>query len=319
MIKKLKSEILTSFKNKRINVFFLFLLSAFIILLFTKLSKQYTNTLAFQIEKVNVPHENIILNDSIRLNITLKTHGFKWLKYYVSQPKVKIDFSKDVYKKEGVFVWNKSKAYLNNTQFDKQVELLNIAPDTLNFRYGINLVKKVPVKINTTVNYSPGYNITDSLVSEPDSIVVVGPNILVSSIDFLETENVTFNNVKLDLSEKVKLKLPENKSDLKFSRNDILLKAKVEKFTEGTLNIPVTVINLPKDIALKYFPKTVNVSFYVSLTNYSSIANKDFKVVCDYNKTGDNQSFLIPEFAKIPENVKNVKISQQHIEFIITK
>ncbi|SFZ92146.1 YbbR-like protein [Flaviramulus basaltis] len=319
MIKKLKSEIVKSIKNKRINVFFLFLFSAFIILIFTKLSKEYTNTLAFEIEKINVPQENIILNDSVKLNITLKTHGFKWLKYYISQPKIKVDFSKDVYKKQGVFMWSKSKAYLNNTQFNKQVELLNISPDTLIFRYGINLVKKVPVKVNADVNFTPGYNMSSKLVSEPDSIVIVGPNILVSKIHFLETEEITINDVRSNISKNTKLKLPENKSDLNFSNNEVTIKAKVEKFTEGTLNIPITIINKPKDITIKYFPKAVNVSYYVSLSDYSSITNKNFKVVCDYNKISDNQSFLIPEFAKTPEKVRNAKISQQRIEFIITK
>ncbi|ULC60644.1 YbbR-like domain-containing protein [Flaviramulus sp. BrNp1-15] len=319
MIKKLKSEIVKSIKNKRINVFFLFLLSAFIILIFTKLSKEYTNTVAFDVEKLNVPQENIILNDSIKINITLKTHGFKWLKYYLSKPKIKIDFAKDVYKKEGVFVWNKSKAYLNNTQFDKEVELLNISPDTLTFRYGINLVKKVPVKVNAKVNFNPGYNTAGELVSNPDSIVIVGPNVIVSEIDFLETEDVVFDDVKSDLSEITKLKLPQNTSDLKFSNNEVLVEAKVEKFTEGTLKIPVTIINQPKQMELKYFPKTVNVSYYVSLNDYNSITNKNFKVICDYSKITENQSFLIPEFAKVPENVKNPKISQQRIEFILTK
>ncbi|MCF7561681.1 YbbR-like domain-containing protein [Sabulilitoribacter multivorans] len=319
MIKHVRYKILSSIKNKRINVFIVFLLSAFIILIFTKLSKQYTNTLTFEIEKLNVPQENIILKDSVNLNITLKTHGFKWLKFYFSQPKIKVDFSKDVYKKDGIFVWNKSKAYLNNTQFDKQVELLNMSPDTLSFRFGINSVKKVPVKLKANLNFSPGYNMSNELVSQPDSIVVVGPNVLVSEIDFLETEAVTFDNIKSDLSEKVKLKLPKNKSDLKFSLQDVIIKAKVEKFTEGTLNVPITVINQPKNITLKYFPKMVNVSYYVSLSDYSSITNKDFKVICDYSKVSENRSFLVPEFAKTPDKVKNAKINQQRIEFIITK
>lgn len=282
MIKKLKSKILNSIKSKKINVFILFLLFAFIILIFSKLSKEYTNTIAFGVEKMNIPPENVILNDSVLLNITLKTHGFKWLRYYITKPKIKIDFSKDVDKKEGVYVWNKSKAYLKNTQFDEQVELLNMSPDRLIFRYGVNLVKKVPVKLNATINFTPGYDISDKLVSEPDSITVIGPNILVSKMNHLETEEIIFNDVKSNLKEAVKLILPENTADLKFSAKSVTIKADVEKFTEGTLKIPVTIINVPKELKIKYFPKEVNVSYYTSLSHYNSITNKDFKVVCDY-------------------------------------
>ncbi len=319
MIKKLKSEILTSIKSKKINVFVLFLLFSFVILIFTKLSKDYTNTMAFGIEKINVPEENVILNDSVMLNITLKTHGFKWLRYYISKPKIKIDFSEDVDKKEAVFLWNKSKSYLDNTQFDEQVELLNISPERLTFRYGVNLVKKVPVKLNTTINFKPGYDVSDELVSDPDSITVIGPDVLVSKIDLLETEETIFNDVKSNLEETTKLKLLENTSDLKFSDNSVVIKANVEKFTEGTLKIPVNVINIPKGVTLKYFPKEVNVSYYISLSRFNSVTNKDFKVVCDYTKTIGNQSLLVPELVKFPKTAKNIKMNQQRIEFIITK
>nr|WP_290855960.1 YbbR-like domain-containing protein [Flaviramulus sp.] len=319
MIKKLKSKILSSIKNKRINVFLLFLISAFVILLFTKLSKEYTNTLTFEVEKLNVPQENIILNDSLKLYITLKTHGFKWLNYYLSKPVVKIDFDKDVYKREGAFVWNKSKAFLNNTQFDKQVEILNISPDTLTFRFGVNAIKKVPVTINANLNFSPGYNNSSEIVSDPDSIVIVGPKSEVSKIDFLATEEITLNDIRLNLEEIAKLKLPKNQSNLNFSNNDVILKAEVEKFTEGTLKIPITIINAPKERTIKYFPKKVTVSYYVSLSDYKIITAKDFEVICDFDKINNNQTILIPEFAKIPERVKNAKISQKRIEFIITK
>ena len=318
-MKKLKADIIASFKNKRINVFILFLLFAFVILIFTKLSKEYTNTIPFEIEKLNVPQENVILNDSLNLNITLKTHGFKWLKYYFSEPKIEIDFSEDVYKKEGVFVWNKSSSYLNNTQFDKQVEILSITPNPITFRYGDNMVKKVPVILKAYISFSPGFNMSSSLISEPDSITVVGPDILVSEITALETEVLTLKDVRADLSETIQLKLPKSISNLKFSSKQIVLKGQVEKYTEGTLKIPVSIINTPKNTKLKYFPKVVSVSYYVSLSSFNTIVPKDFKVVCDFNKTNESQSFLIPELVQYPETVKNARVGQQRIEFIITK
>ena len=254
MIRKMKSSLLASIKNKKINVFILFVLLAFIILIFTKLSKEYTNTVTFAIEKMNVPPEDIILNDSMPLNITLKTHGFKWLNYYFSKPKIKIDFRKDVYKKDSVFIWHKSKAYLENTQFGDQIELLNISPDTLLFRFGINMVKKVPVKLNSDIKFALGYDVSKPFVLEPDSIVVIGPKAIVSNFQYIETMPIALVDVKSNLSETVKLKLPKKGSDLTFSNDKIILKAIVEKFTEGILSIPVNIINVPEGLKLKYFP-----------------------------------------------------------------
>ncbi len=319
MRKKIKSDISSSIKNRKINVFFLFLFLAFIILIFTKLSKEYTNTVAFNINKTNVPQESVILNDSSAiLNITLKTHGFKWLTYYFNKPKVTIDFAKDVIKIDSTFVWSKSKAYLlASTQFGKQVELLNISPDTLVFRYDTNLVKKVPVVFNSNIKFSLGFDIAEQYEITPDSIEVIGPHVLVSQVNNIETELVEMDNVKSDINKIVKLNLPENSNDLKFSNKTINLAANVEKFTEGTLKVPVSIKNGPNNKTLKYFPKTVNVVYYTSLKNFKAIGVKDFKVECDFNKTTSNQSFLLPELTKSPETVKHAKIGQQQIEFII--
>ncbi len=319
MIKTIKSKIISSFRSKRINVFFLFLLSAFIILILTKLSKPHTNTMVFEIEMHNIPDENIILNDSVTMAITLKTHGFKWLKYFVTQPKVVIDFSKDVYKREQAFVWNKSKSYLNNTQFDKQVEILNITPDTLLFRYDENLVKKVPVKLNGEVRYSPGFSTSEAPFLEPDSIEIIGPNNIVSQIEVIESEPVILENVRTDIMETIALQLPDTLSDLKFDNTHVILKATVEKFTEGMFKIPIEVINVPEGIQLKYFPKDVNVSYYVSLNKFNDITSKEFKVVCDYGKIINDQSFLVPELIEQPKDIKHIKLNHKRIEFIITK
>lgn len=319
MIKKLKSEIAASIKSRKINVFILFLLLAFIILIFTKLSKEYTNTLQFKIDKINVPQENVILNDSNTvLNITLKTHGFKWLKYYFSKPKITIDFEKDVSKKGSAFVWSKDKAYLFETsQFGKQVKLLNISPDTLFFKFDVNSVKKVPVILNASIEFSQGFDVLKGFKMEPDSIDVIGPNILVSKIDSVLTTEIEMDDVKSDIFEQVNIKLPENNDNLKFSNTSVVLKAKVEKFTEGTLKVPVILKNVPQDLKLKYFPKTVTVAYYTSLDNFKAIRAKDFKVACDFSKITEDQSFLVPEVIMFPETAKRVKLNEQHIEFII--
>src|SRR5690606_10477297 len=154
MLHKLKKEIITSIRNRKINVFFLFLLMAFIILIFTKLSNEYTNTIIFDVNKINVPEENVVLNDSnAKLQVTLKTHGFKWLSYYVYPPKITIDFSKDVAKTPSTFIWDKTKASMYSEQFGDNVEVINISPDELVFQYDINLVKKIPVVLDTDVTF----------------------------------------------------------------------------------------------------------------------------------------------------------------------
>lgn len=319
MLNKLRKEIITSLKNRKINVFFLFLLLAFIILIFTKLSNQYTNTITFDINKINVPQEYVVLNDSnAKLNVTLKAHGFKWLSYYVYPPKITIDFSKDVVKTKSNFIWDKAKVYMySDEQFGDHVELINMSPDTLVFKYDVNLVKKVPIVLDTDVTFTSGFDLTGNYKLEPDSIVVVGPDIIASKVISIPTETLKLKDVKSNISHTVKLKLPKNDKDLKFSLGEVEVSATVEKYTEGTFKIPVSVINVPKNMTINFFPKEVIVAYYTSLEHFKEVTAEDFVVECDFNTIKKQQPNLIPKLTKISKLVKSAKVNQQRIEYII--
>jgi len=319
MLRKLRKEIIASNKSKKVNVFFLFLFLSFTILILTKLSKDYTNTMAFNINKINVPQEAVILNDSsAKLSVTLKTHGFNWLVYYFSKPKITIDFSKDVTKTKQAFVWNKSKAYVSSTkQFGDHVEVFNITPESLLFKYDVNLVKKVPVILNKDVQFASGFDLSDNYKLQPDSVVVVGPEVIASKIKRIETTNMSLIDVKSNISRNVKLKLPKNNKDLSFSVDEIHVFGSVEKYTEGTLKIPITVTNVPLDMTLNYFPKEVNVTYYVSLKNFNEVTKSDFILECDFSTVDNDQSFLTPKLIKTSSLVKNTKVNLKRIEFII--
>ncbi|TYB79671.1 CdaR family protein [Bizionia myxarmorum] len=321
MIKAIKSKILKGIKNKRINVFFLFLIMSFSVLILMKLSKTYTNTIDFKINKINIPESAVIFDDTDKkLQISLKSQGFNFLKYYFKNPKIDIDFSQNIKKSDKHFIWNKSSAYLDIvSQFKKSVEIVNIAPDTLLFKYDVNTIKKVPVRINANVSFGIGYDMSDSYKITPDSIKVIGPDALVSNIEYIETDTLKLQNINKDISTSVKLKIPKKNEFLRFTRDNVQVEATVAKFTEGDLKIPVTVINVPDNITLKYYPKKISVSYYTSLVNFKSITAADFEVTCDYAEVSKSQTFLIPRITKQPSAVKHVKINHDQIEYIITE
>lgn len=318
MFKSIKSKILVSIKNKKINVFLLFLVLSFIVLLFIKLSAIYTNTIVFQINKINIPERDLVLNDSAhKLKITLKTNGFNLLKYYFKKPKINIDFTENIETSKDFYIWNKHQGFSDlNNQFSKDIEVVSIIPDTLKFRYDINAVKKVPIRLNSKLSFKMGFDLLDSIKIDPDSIKVIGPEVLVSEISFIETDTLFLEDIKMHVDKPISLQLPNN-NNLSFSTNSVRVKAEVDKFTEGHLNIPVTVINIPEDISIKYFPKKLYVTYYTSLSNYNKINADDFIITCDYNNIGNSSEFLTPQIVKQPEMVRNVKLSQKQIEFII--
>lgn len=322
MVTYLKSKILSSFKSKKINVFLLFLLFSFVVLVFLKLSSIYTKTINFQVNRINVPENHVILNNKNQvLNLSVRTSGFNLLKYYYKSPEIDIDFKRNLIVRDSTYYWIKNKGFSAiNDQFDKDVEIMSMTPDTLKFRFDVNAVKKVPVRSKVHLNFQPGYDLLEDITMEPDSVKIIGPDILVSKIKWIQTDSLVINNIHANIAQEVALKLPDDKDgNLVFSHSKVLVNGSVEKFTEGQLKLPVNVINVPKDINLKYFPRKISVTYSSSLTNFNSIKAGDFKIVCDFNKVAEGTNYLVPEIVQKSEYARHVKMSKQPIEFVILK
>ncbi|CDF80074.1 conserved hypothetical protein [Formosa agariphila KMM 3901] len=320
-MKDIKSRFLEFVRSKKINIFALFLALSFTILILNKLSRTITNTIPISVNIVNLPETYVVLNDSNqKLNVTLKTYGFKFLRYYLSNPKLTLDYNDKLNLTDSTFKWSQQRSYSKiNDQFDKDVEVISISPDSLLFKYDENTTRDVPIKFQKNIQFSPGYDVLEGFTITPDSIHIIGPEKTVNALKFIKTKSLELTNVHLDINQYLELELPENSQHLQFSHKSVRLTAKVEKFTEGTFNIPVTIKNVPKNLSLKYYPKSVSVSYYTNLSGFKDVVAQDFKVECDYNKHLENQSYLVPELVAQPESVKSAKIIQQKIEFIISE
>ncbi|WAC02073.1 CdaR family protein [Lacinutrix neustonica] len=229
-----------------------------------------------------------------------------------------IDFNTDVRKIDSVYIWSKTHGFAGVlNQFKKESKIVSITPDTLFFKFDVNAVKYVPVKSNINIHYSLGYDTLEGMKITPDSIKIIGPATLLSHIDAIETKVLKLDDVNKPFSETIDLRTDSINPKIIIKTKTVSIGALVEKFTEGTLNIPIEVIHVPRNKTLNYFPKSMNVSFYTSLNAFNTISVDDFKVVCDYKAINKDSKYLEPELVKIPGNVKTTRLHQQKIEFII--
>ena len=314
----IKSKILGLFKSKKINVFLLFFLLAFSILVLTKLSKVYTATLSFDVNPINVDDTFVLINqDNAKLNITLETYGFDWLRYAINRPLLDIDFNTDIVKIDSTLIWSMSRGFANiNKQFSKEKKIISINPDTLSFKYDSNSIKYVPIVLHANIQYEAGYNTLDVVKTKPDSLKLIGPSSILRKIKIINTDNVNLLDVKANINKKIALKLDSLGDKVKTNLKEVQLEVTVSKFSEGVVSLPIEVINVPDGITLNYFPKQISLSYATSLENFKNISADDFKVVCNYKDAIDN-SFLTPDIVKQPSSVKNIRLLQQKIEFII--
>ena len=315
--RKLKNVV----KSRKLNVFLIFFILAFFILVLARLSASYTNTVKFNVALKNIPDELIVLNDSSNtLKFTMTTDGFEWVKYYIKTPTIEIDFKNEVKKADSLYVWSLSRGFAGiNSQFNKHIIVKTINPDTLLFKVDINAVKWIPVKPIMELSYSPGYNVLNAITTVPDSVKVIGPASLLSKLDIIETEVLNKDAVNQPFSAQLALKLENIDPQINVKTKIVSVHIKVEKFTEGTLSLPVNIINVPKNVKVNYFPKTINLSFYTSLERYNTISSNDFEVVCDFKEHNSKSSYLTPKLINSPKTIKTTRLHEQKIEYIISE
>ena len=315
----IKNRIITFFKSKKINLFLLFLVIAILYSLLTKLSSDYTKVITVNLELENLPQEKVVINDSINtLEVTIETFGFRFLSYYFNQPKIIVDVNQ-LDERPDNYLWTESNhLYLVTNQLGNKVQVKSIQPDSLVFNVDNNYVKKVPVELYDDVMFSEGFDITESFLIEPDSVKLFGPKSKLDTINYVVTKPLVLENVQKSFKKKIEIEVPSSFSDIKISSNNVVVIANVEKFTEGSLDIPIEVINVPNEIGIKCYPKTVKVVFFSSLSDYNSIEPKDFRIVCDYNSSNQSK-YLIPKLVIQPKRAKNIRLQTKKIDYIITR
>jgi len=322
MLNSIKSKLLQSVKNKRLNVFGLFFLIALLILVVTKLSETYVETIPFDVSYKNLPETNIITLDSApRVNVTVSTHGFNLLSYYFNKKTYKLDFENSTMQMNNTYLWTaENGTYALQEQLGQSVKIVSVKPDTLILPFGTLSVKTVPVVLKSKVSFASGYDTLEALKIFPDSVDIIGAKEEIADIDFIETKSFDINEVKADVNTKIELELENESERLKLSEQAITIKANVEKFTEGTFEIPLTILNKPNSVEINYFPKQIKVSYYLSLKDYKDVKSSDFIIECDYEEaTKTGTSFFVPKLSINSDKVKSAKMKQNKVEFIIIK
>ena len=307
-------------KSKKLRVFGLFFILSLLIMVVTKLSETYIETIPFSVEYKNLPDKNLIILDSTpKVNVTMSTYGFNLLSYYFKEKKYELDIQKSAYTATNNYVWLANTGVYDFKQLlGKNVDIISVKPDTLIVPFGILSSKRVPVVLNSKINFVPGYNSLYGITIKPDSIDIMGAKKDIDEIYKVETKPLNLDNIKLDIDVDINIQDKEYLKKIKISNERVGVFAKVEKFTEGVFDIPITILNVPNGIEINYFPKQIKVSYYLSLNNYKEVKSSDFSIECDYNETVKSENFYFtPKLVVHSSKVKSARMKQNKVEYII--
>ncbi|MEE9350104.1 MAG: YbbR-like domain-containing protein [Flavobacteriaceae bacterium] len=311
---KEKKKNIRSRKKTQIKV--VFLLLAIVFWTLSKLSKEYNHSIVFNTKYVNKTNDKVLQKPAVSdITVHLKTNGFKLLTYNLKTPSIAIDL-KQLYKQKNKYYYltNSNIPYLQN-QLSSEETILRIEPDTLFFDFGILKTKKVSVNPILKLQYGIGYDAVSTQII-PDSISIVGPKKQIDVIKSINTIPLELSNISNNITKKLQLDIPDN-NKISYSNDFITFKVKVDKFSQGNLEVEYKIINVPNGIKINTFSKQVKLTYKVSLNNYDKVKASDFEIVCDYlNTKNNNLKYLIPTINKKSNLVSDIKITPKTLEFL---
>ncbi|RCS27213.1 hypothetical protein DUT90_08915 [Polaribacter sp. WD7] len=310
-------------KRRKISKSFIgFLFVSMLIWVLITMSKEYVTTTEVPIAYINIP-QNLLLQKQPKktIEITVKASGFKISMLNLRKKVIDIELN-TLSKKNTNTYYVLTRNYFSKikNQLADGVTLQQIEIDTLFLSLGSLQSKKLVVVPNYKINYHIGYDLSEAIAISPDSILVSGPKNQIEQLQEIQLEPFELSNVKENFSKEIHIAKPKKLSNLRFETEIVTLKGKVEKFTEGTINVDFEIINVPKDFNITTLVKSISLTFIVSLSDFNKVNEDSFKVECDYNiSLTNNLNYLVPKIVRKPSFVKSIKFVPSKIDYLIQK
>ena len=302
--------------------FALFFLASIVLWFLTKLSKEYDSTVTYPVSYQNLPKDKLIQKaPPSKVDIHIKATGFKILSGKLFPRTLQVNaanlFSKS---KNDYYLLLPQQRLIIQKQMNNGVSIDHFIQDSVSMSLGVLSRKKVPVKLISNLSYQAGYHINGNVVVTPDSVVVSGPESILDTLQFVTTLEYTESEISESVHKELSLKTFTSDQNVNFNAEKVTVDFSVEKFTEGTMKVPFTIVNLPDDLTINTFPKEVELTYKVALSQFNQIQLTSFLIECDYQLSVENNlSYLIPKLTKKSNLVKNVKIAPNRIDFVIEK
>jgi len=310
--------------NRRMVVFFICVAVSSFFWLIQSLAKNYKLQLSYPVNYVNFPADKVVANPlPKRVDVTVNTNGFNYLIYLITSKKkaVSLDVKhlKPLQKKNHYYVLPNSGIENVSSQFNDEIKILKIDPDTIFLNFNKKISKKVPVIVNFKIDYFNNYQPSDSLVLTPAFITISGAKEFIDKVSSVETKPIVLQKVKNNISMQVDILRTDELKLLELAPSSVRIELKVTKHTEGSIELPIEFINIPSHMSIKTFPDRVTVRYNIALEDYEKIKTTDFKAVVDYSEVTKEKNKLKVKLLKVPAKITAPKINPEKVEFIIRK
>ena len=309
-----------AFKNKKVQIFLVFLAAAFLAWLVSNMSETYTDEATFLLRYKNVP-DSLFLTDTSRNSIQarLQTTGFQFMALGLKNTEIAVDLTQLGVRDSLYYMAPDQYRRQIERQLSKNITLVDMDRDTLYFNFVRVYEKKVPVRPNLTIKPAQDYLLEGPLRIKPGEITVKGPKTEIDTINYVYTQDQVLEGLTEDFSVDLAINQPPESSHIAFSDDEVRVEGAVFRFSESVFEIPIQVLHVPEGMEIKTFPNTVKVLCKARLERLKSLKPSEIKIIADYEADRPNPQVLQVKLFEKPEDVYSVDILDEKVEFLLRR
>jgi len=256
---------------------------AILVWFFVKTEDNYRYSLSVPLRIINLSEEHIILNDIPKqVEITFWGKGRTLFSLLLRRD---VSYNLDIADLDGTVKFTLDKDNVRMLR-KNNISVLNIVkPKDIQVVIKKLVSKKVPIIHQCKIKTAPGFAVVDEMALDPDSITLKGPQSEIELVSQIFTEKYSYENVKRDLEKKIKL-VPPKQKHVTLINNQTKLFVDVQKLMEKPMvEIPVKVVNLPKNIQVTVIPSTLSLILEGGTDLLLNVTQADVAAYIDYEKT----------------------------------
>ena len=301
-------------KNAIIFLFFVILAFIFWLMLFFQ-KENVEGTYRIPLKYTNIP-ENVVFDNPLPeyIDVSITDNGSSIFFLDVTKKdSLDVDVS-EITDGGNYLLQGEQLRQLLSTKFATTTRIRGYYPMTISLATSELESKELLVTLDGEITTSRANLVADSITFIPESVMAYGSAESLKDLNSANTEYTVFRNINATSQLSVRINAVEG---VKFSPTEVDIYIPIVEYTEHSFDIPIRASNMPRNLAVKFFPSRATVSFSVTLEDYRNIAPEDFAIELDYREFHENSNGRVElELTESPSTIVDPKISPSSVEFL---
>ncbi|UKJ06437.1 YbbR-like domain-containing protein [Solitalea lacus] len=304
--------------QRRASLFIVCLLLAVGFWLISSFSNKYTFNVNTELILINIPEDKTLNVKNVEA-VTLTVQGSGWQLLFSKIDLFKQPLHLDLAKVNDSNIKLMKYAESFNHQMPDGIKIIGIAPVSIDLDFSSRVVKKVPVELLADITFKKQYFYSSNLTLDPDSITISGPFDEISKVKSWSTPKLSLTNLSDSVFSIVKL-VDRKTDNIQISPNVISLHIPVEKFTEGLIEIPLSLVNNKENFDVNLLPGKIRIKYLCPISKYALVDEDMFHAQVDLNQWKlQRKNRLDVKMLRSPDFIRVISVQPQLVDFLVTK